>query len=260
VIVSMLAVLAGASSVPNSAAAQEPNELSMTEKMRRYADLKREGKPDAAILLELGLERVSGGGPSLLSENSDVNMSRPSIFKDSASTDPRELGVYADYDWKNTATTGDGSGSGGNVGGYDGFGIRFSQPIIQVSQEAKIWPGKWSGAQPYPAQPSRHMDVPMWSNSEVGTVYRWQDKTYATNCSGTDYPSCRYYDSELGQINMTIRLVNSGCLQAFTHYFHTWSSVSLSSVTITTSGIEAQFTGGSEHWQAASDGGRYNCG
>lgn len=168
--------------------------------------------------------------------------------------------AYAEFSWNNIATTGDGSLLGAKVGGLEALSIRFSESVIQsATPGGTIYWGHWSGAQPYP---DSNADGPLfpglWDNSEVGASLQWQDRTAATNCSGTDYPSCRQYNSQNGYLAYAFR-PPTVCTQIFAQYAHTWSDTGISSVTVTRNGFEVSFTSSGNKWQATSGARLLNC-
>lgn len=111
--------------------------LSVAEKREQLLAMTSSGASDAEIERKLGLVKVSEGTTDLapLSSNTDADVNTPSIYYD---TGIKLHYVSASYRWNNLATTGDGPLGGGNVGGYDGFGIRFSGDIINYGVSASF--------------------------------------------------------------------------------------------------------------------------
>lgn len=260
----LLALLVGATAavVPAAAASAGPipgADLSRSEKMRRWTEMRLNKASDAAIANELGLIKVSTEDRKVtpLSVNTDVVVSTPTVAWD---PNFQEYIAATDYQWKNRATVGDGAPTGGRVGGNDAFAIRFSRQVEQTyTPQIEVFAGNWSGATPYPTYYRDSIRPGLWDNSEEGVAGQWQDAVHATNCSGSDYPSCRYYDSAIATIFFYFRPIGSGCTQIFSQHAHTWSSTGINSIAVSTSGFEVNFSSSSNRWQLTSGAGKLGC-
>ncbi len=262
VIVGITATLATA--VPAGAEPTEPSQASSDEAMlaeekrAQLIELINEGADDAEIKSKTGLVKVSteSGEVSPLSTNADVSTSTPTIYYD------RGIGAYyaaSDYRWNNQQTTGDGPNTGGNVGGYDAFSIRFTLDIVNYGTTISICPGAWSGATPYPSTKPACLIPGPSENSEDGAAYRYQDRTVGARCSGSDHNSCRIYVGANGTLVFTFKRLTAGCLQVFSQYAHTWSSTTISSISVSNSGFSVGFSSSSNRWQRTSQAGRHTC-
>lgn len=188
------------------------------------------------------------------STSSAVVMSRPYVLYDSQVARyyavakyhwNTSTGEYWAYDAKSTC----GVNSVCNVGGPDGFALRYNQNVVNRSVVATFCPRtdlasnlpQFSGCVS-PTNPD--------TNSSAGASYRWQDKVFKNFHSD--------YTMDSGQIMMQIDPIKCGTtLQMFSRYIHTWSSTSLTSFSVSLSSFSASFSSTSNHWAASSQSGTW---
>lgn len=237
--------------IPIKAASAKPKKISQSERIRMVYELKKRGIPETEIARKTGFATVPTKTlVSPLSVNTDATVPNPYVYHDTVNN---KYVAYADFEWNNYRTLGDGSYSTGNVGGYEALSIRFSTDVIQDSTPSgTIYWGGWTGAEPWP---DFNMSGPLfpglWDNSEEGASLQWQDKTHALHCGGTDYPSCAQYNSGHGYLAYAFRPPTQ-CTQIFAQYAHTWGSTSISGVTVSNGGFEVNFTSAEKRWQRTS--------
>ncbi len=244
-----------------SAQAVETVRLSEAQKIELIVDLRRQGASEAEITRRTGyrLVQTTSIAPSLLSINTDVTVPNPRIYYDEAN---ERYVAYADYNWNDNATLGDGHFNTGNVGGNDVLSIRFSQDVVQTSTPSGTinW-GGWRGLTPditLPPEGGPPLLPGLWGNSEYGALIQWQDATHATRCDGSDFPNCARYNSQSGTLSYAFKRP-PGCLQIFAHYAHTWSDTRITSAGISNSGFEIGFSSPEHRWQVTSGATQLGC-
>lgn len=223
------------------------------EKRDRLSTLMLSGADEAEIERLLNLEKVPqpAGGVGALSESTAVSVGTPSIYYD---RDIRKYHAYAGYSWKNLQTNGDNAGSGN-----DAFAIRFTKDVVNHGVRASFCPGQWRGARPYPALPACITPQPE-DNGAKGASFKFKDYQAKHYCGGTDAPSCFVYVGAVGNITFTFDTLSSGCLQTFSKYGHTWSSVSITGVSVSNNSISFNFSGTSNRWDvSSSNSGKLGC-
>lgn len=133
-----------------------------------------------------------------------------------------------------------------NVGGPDGFGMRFNRNVTNLGVGANFCgrpnPGRtWAtfGC----TSPSNPDD-----NSSAGVSWRLQDRVYKTVVNPD-------YNMHNGVTSMGISGIPCGVtLQAYGRYGHSWSTTSLTGFSVSTSGFGLSWAGGTQHWGATSQG------
>ncbi|WP_147315400.1 hypothetical protein [Asanoa ferruginea] len=258
-------VVAAATSTPATAAPSTPaspaaSALTPDQVRAQLLMLTQAGATDAQIKKSLGLIRVPGdSAPDVapLSSNTSATVGTPSIYYETA----RQLHYAStNFRWTNLSTMGDGAYGGGNVGGRDAFAIRFSQDVQNHGVAASFCPGNWTGATPYPTTKPGCIVVSPEDNNSDGASFAYQDRTQGARCSGTDYPSCGIYVGAQGTLVFTFKKTGTGCLQVFSKYGHTWSSTTISGVSLSNSGITMNFSSTSNKWEISSpNSGKLGC-
>jgi hypothetical protein len=248
---------------------------SAMERAQIASEMRFAGASDAEIAKRTGLERkgtkatrttrvsagrTPGGAAALASDNRAVTV-ESSFYYDTVN---KRYNAYVDYGWNDYATLGDGTWWGGNVGGNDALAISFSKSVVQreTPTQWSYWGQlrKTSSSVPDPAAPPGGMSESpnVWSNGPASAGFQWQDKVWSGYCGGAEVPTCAKYNSGHGTLwyNFT---KPSGCLQIFGAYGHTWSSTTVTGLTLTLNGPELQFSSSSDRWQAASGAARIDC-
>ncbi|MEU8002669.1 hypothetical protein AB0B66_16050 [Catellatospora sp. NPDC049111] len=244
---SMAVVLAPAGS---ATAASDPA-IAIAQKRQQLLELALTGASEATIQSRLGLVKVStaSSGFQPLSPNTAATVQTPTIYFD---TGLQAYYVSATFSWNNQQTNGDGSAYSGNVGGYDGFAVRFDKDITNMGTSASFCPGNWGGATPYPGtKPGCVIPQPEDNNSD-GSSFKYQDRTNGAYCGGTDYPSCWIYIGAKGTIIHSFKKSWAGCLQVYAKYGHTWNSTQISGIDLSNGGITINFSSSSYRWDISS--------
>jgi hypothetical protein len=214
-------------------------------------------------LADLGLVIVSdtgGGGGRTAARTStgdDLTVPRPQVLWD---TSNQRYYAYASYNWKAGSTEdhyydiGNFSGScvdsPCDIGGYDGFGMRFSRNLQNVSVSS-IFCGRGDLDRDW-AQFSCTTPTNPDENSSQGVTWRKQDKIYKTVVK----PDNNMY---IGSTSMVVKKPSCGAaVQLYSRYTHTWQSTSLTSFTIGSGGWSVTFSGGDNKWNAASQSGTWD--
>ncbi|GAA1370874.1 hypothetical protein GCM10009661_30650 [Catellatospora chokoriensis] len=228
------------------------------QKRDQLLALVQAGASDTTIQSRLGLVKVSqpsSGGIEPMSSQGDATVSTPTIYYD---TQAKYYYASASFSWNNQQTKAD--GSGGNVGGYDGFAIRFNKDITNMGTGASFCPGNWGGATPYPGTKPGCVVVQPEDNDDFGSSYKYQDKLNQAYCGGTDYPSCWIYIGAKGTIVHSFKKSWAGCLQVYSKYGHTWSSTQISGINVSNGSISFDFSSSSYRWDiSSSNSGKLGC-
>lgn len=201
------------------------------------------------FLEKQGLKRVSTTGDGstdvgILSTKYNVTISQPVVFWDSS---VGQYYVYGQYSWNSYLKEGitqwywmDDAGIGnGPVGGYDAVGLSFTD-------KTNLQPTSWAFTTfpLYSSHPAYNWTRPA-DYDAAGVVYAEQDATF-------DYSKWDY-NFHSGMISMYVRSTGPGSTMVKFQLKHTWNSTNLSSVTISTSGISATVSGGTNEWTATND-------
>lgn len=244
-----------------SAQAVETVRLSEEQKIELIVDLRRQGASEAEITRRTGyrLAQSTSTAPSLLSINTDVTVPNPHVYYDSVN---EKYVAYADYNWNDYRTLGDGHFSTSDVGGNDVLSIRFSQDVVQTSTPSgSIYWGGWRGlssSTPLPPDGGAPLFPGLWENSEDGALIQWKDETKALKCGGADFPNCARYNSQSGTLSYAFKRP-PGCLQIFAQYAHTWNDTRITSAGVSNSGFEIGFSSAEHRWQATSGATQLGC-
>ncbi|MGH2401240.1 MAG: hypothetical protein ACRDE6_00895 [Candidatus Limnocylindria bacterium] len=204
---------------------------------------------DAMLERDFGWIVVGEQSPSeptfgtLASENSDVAFSVPSVY---FNTSAGRYEASASFAWRSCNTGIGGSSepcymndqSGTNMGGYDGFGIRFGK---LVSRRGHLFTVVASTGcrQTYPTAADA---------DDSGAVFRNQDR-FLTVCDTS------HYNWHRGTIVYSF-LLRAGCpkgeYKIDTKMAHTWSSTGVSAISVSTGGISVTFSSTSNQWEGVS--------
>lgn len=211
-------------------------------------------------LAELGLAVVSdvSVGPALAraSVNDDISIPAPKVLWDYSN---QRYYAYASYQWiagntqahyydiGNTTSCVD---SPCNIGGADGFGMRFSRNVVNRGVSV-IFCGRgdldrtWSSFNcTTPTNPD--------DNSSQGVGWRKQDKVYKTVVK----PDNNMF---IGSTSMVIDRPKCGApLQIFSRYGHSWSGAALTGFSVGLDGFGLSWSSTSNHWAASSQGGTWD--
>lgn len=207
----------------------ERNEIDTTQE--QLMDLILEGKSHAEIENEMGLVLVSEPESTIfepLSSGSDVTVDRPYAYFD---TQGNRYVAVAKYRW--TPERWD-----GNPGGPDGFGIAFNQTVTRLGEGARF------------CDRYGYNCTSGWieSNNSYGVGFAFQDK----------YVSGKYRGAQ-GLVTMSFRKNRTGCHQFWSKYGHSWSSTSVTGVSIGSGSVGISFSSSSNRFTVASTTGSLHC-
>jgi len=178
------------------------------------------------------------GDVRILSSSSNVNMS-VEVYYDRY-TD--EYSVYGNWAWINGAWVSDVPAFGGDVGGYDGLGLWFSNNTNLTMENGSAYLlmndyfGYWDDTSS------------VWDWDANGVAIKYQDESWV---SGTPYNYDYNFDS--GFISVVLKANNPCTSYLKVTYGHDWKSTDLSSVSITSSGITFSFSSSSDRWQKTNN-------
>lgn len=157
------------------------------------------------------------------SSKSNISLPPPTIYWDSQNKIYFELGYW---DWTSLSGVLDECGcsdqnSNRDDGGYDGFVMDLSDPMIMVSGGAGMtWWGK-----------GRHFrggsDNGPTSSSQKGFGFADQDRVYGGNYEGVGKDLNMYHGEEVIEFYGTKKKGCTSGVQGFTRYGHTWSTTSI---------------------------------
>ena len=188
--------------------------------------------------------------------NDMINMKDPFVYYN---TQQGRYFATASYQWRLSAdyeyfdSPCGSADSPCNVGGADGFGMRFNR---QVTNDGVS--GTFCGRQDldrdwanfgciYPTNPE--------DNSSAGVSYRRQDKVYTTVIK----PDNNMYS---GTVSMGFHGVPCGAtLQIYGRYGHSWGGTALTGFSVGTGGFGLSWSDSDQHWAATSQAGSWtrNC-
>ena len=197
--------------------------------------------PMAAQRSQLTEQRtqLTAAATSTSTESSCVNLPKPTAYYD---TPAGAHIVSASWSWKNLPKSStrcwvrDTSVYGGDVGGPDAFGIYLNRQVIYRSSGGNHWTERNTR--------SRFVNPEDWD--AYGVVYRSQDRSNTGN---------REYTWDHGNVWMYFNLTTCAGTQTFTlksKIGHTWSNASISSASVSASGISLTFTTTEHRWQAVN--------
>lgn len=131
-------------------------------------------------------------------------------------------------------------------GGYDAFGLAFNHTVILPGEDSSAW---GSSCGHYPVA-----EVPLWSNQDYGDVFSKQDRSNWSVCNNPSGDYNMYHGEAVVGLSpssitcpLTVRSV----------YLHTWSSASVTGVTVGDGSISFDVTNSSHSWQRTSAAGIY---
>ena len=180
-----------------------------------------------------------GISPLAASVNSDMTLSPASIYLDTATNQYLSL---TGWSWDNTNYSGEISGlptSPVNIGSTDGFGTSVSGGVTVYSSSLS-----YGGAGCYFAATTTSSPS---SSSSIGQAYKFQDK-YVVGSQG----KCN--NSKTGQMSMMINNPTScKTVQIFSAYGHTWSSTTITGITLGSSSVGISFSTTANSWRLASN-------
>ncbi len=205
---------------------------------------------DADLAADLGLRRVPSTDEPLasaMSTNQNVTIYTPYIYQDTSTG--RWIAI-ADFSWKRKSTgepywTSDvgtisvGDTAQHNIGGLDGFGLRFSRAVTYYSTTMSVQ-GNNGGPVTRLVNPS--------SVNAYGAAFNNQD--FFKSCCG--YGLFGTYSWDYGIISYVFS-TSCSTFQVFSQLNHTWSSTKLNSFTVSSTGqFSATFSSTSYRWSAGN--------
>jgi hypothetical protein len=204
--------------------------------------LKAQGAaPSSTILRQNGFVQVSTAPKQhlrMVSTGDSVTMTTPYVYWDTTYFRYTAVAKYrwdGDY-WENKG--------GGNVGGPDGFGLRFDRKM-----DNRGVTGQFSGKGL--AFGTSIVTNPA-DNSSNGVAYTKQDKAQAL--AGNDFD----YNMKSGVVTMTVGRPACGTTtHLYSRYFHTWSDASVTGFDISLTGFGVSWTSDPQKWYAASQAGTW---
>jgi hypothetical protein len=204
------------------------------------------------IQAKLGLIKVSDpvGAPEVtpMSTNSVVSVNRPSVYYDTGAKS-----YYADAGWSFTTWPVDDPAGFGRqaIGGWDGFGVRFSQQVSSSGGSLVYCPKSTvSSVVPFSCTSATNY----WENSADGTSWRFQDEVY-TSFS----PTTAKWNVGTGTMVKAFKRISGGCLQIGTTYAHTWGGSSITGFGVQPWGFSISWSDADQTWQRASALGSLGC-
>lgn len=198
---------------------------------------KSETAIDAAVKREFGAVRISMEPVVTAMANSDsscVTLATPRAYYD---TQAGAIAASATWQWKVVngvkCWTRETSAYGGNVGGFEAFGLYVDKSMTYKS----------GGGNSYTESNVRYqLGVHDWNS--YGIVVDGQDRSNTGN---------REYTWDHGNAWMYFNI--KGCPARFylkSKYAHTWSSTQISSLSMGTGGYSVTFSSSSNQWQAVN--------
>lgn len=181
--------------------------------------------------------------------NDMVNVRTPYVY---CNTQQARYFVVAKFNWKASAdyeyfdAPCNSADAPCNVGGDDGFGMRFNRNVTNLGVSS-IFCGRtdpdrtWATFDcTWPSNPAE--------NSSAGVTYIKQDKVYKTVVK----PDFNMYR---GNVSMAFSGVPCGTtFQVYGRYLHSWNSTTLTGFGVSTNGFSISWAGGGSSWPASSPG------
>ena len=262
-VLSLAMVVPSAATAPEVTMTQEQMDARYARFRERINDLRGQGRTQAeiddVIAREFGIVRIHGvqslnGRPVELAATtaSQVTVYTPTFSYDILL---RKYVMAASWQWKQCSNgapcwTSD-KNSPGNMGGPDGMAVKINRPIFRYSAGIST---------------NNNCGTPAISNSQpdtdtgYGVAFIEQDAVSydgGTSCSGSPLR----YNWHRGTVSETF-LFQSGCagiqLQIDSKIGHTWSTTSVNSIGISTSGISFSWSSTSYRWNAIPATPRYD--
>lgn len=209
--------------------------------LARLVDRAPGAVPSAEVLADHGFVRVSTGPRFVLASSSDdVSFPTPYVYFD---TTYHRYTAVAKYTWDCQCWENQG---GGNVGGADGFALRFDRRMDNRGVTGTFH-GRAGLA--YGATVVRNPA----DNSSAGVAYSLQDQAVALCCGkGSDY------NMHHGTVTMDVGRPACGTTtHLYSRYFHTWSDSAVTGFSVSVSGFGVSWNSSSKHWSAASQAGTW---
>jgi len=203
---------------------------------KQLAALVARGATDAQIRQATGLRRVSTTGRAPMSTNSAVTLSTPGIYYDS-----QAHYYYVTATWNFTKSPPD----GGEQKGQDGFGVSFSRQINNMGGS---------------------LFVCAKNGSTTTNICEYADNYASNNAYGAGWTFSNFvpltggfFAAGHGSMVFAFKLLSSGCLQTFTQYAHSWSSTSVTGVSVGKWSVGVSWRSSGHQWTKASAAGKLGC-
>jgi hypothetical protein len=206
---------------------------------------------DARLARQLCLLRIDHGTLATASSTRHAKVTPPKIYYDSKNHD-----YFATLfsDWQDTAFTSDddllppllacGATSGARDGGADALGLSFNASLLMGRSAQSQWGNTCIYAGSTSTRPCE--------SSQYGVAYCRQDKVGVHDLRAADL---NMYHAEIVQRIIGTKSGKCESVQAFGKYGHTWSSTSVSGVSIGLWTIGISYSASTHRWYSASQAG-----
>jgi hypothetical protein len=216
-----------------------------------YAAGLSQDQVEVAIDKQWCLMRVgrAPSGPEPLSVNTDATFATPSLFYDSQLHHYYAAGYYH---WVNDNFYSDGSG---DIGGYDGAGLRLAGGAIEQYPEGQSFsysdnPAVTSCSGHFGSGYTNHpQDV-----NEYGVGFKVQDEAAGFLCNGSFKHDLNMYAGTV--VDTFAGLLNGPCktLQVYADYSHSWQTTSLTGFRISQTGFGVSWANAGHEWSLSKAG------
>lgn len=208
---------------------------------RSLLRLVKAGASGAKIRRVTGFQEIglSDRAPHARSESSVISVNTPRYFR----WPKRPKLLYVTTGWRVKGVV-----DLKKNGGVDGFGLRFSKPVVNYGSYLEVCE-EW-------IEDVCRKATNYYENSENGASWQFQDRTWVHGA----YPDHRYrMNWDKGTMLLRFKPLKAGCYQAFARYAHSFARAKVTGFGLSTSGFSVAFNRDDGNWMRTSQGGRFRC-